>query len=364
MARLFPKDKADFQVTVSTHTIIRFILVVVIAFLALGLLQKMSNVLALIGIAFFLSLALNSPIKGLARHLPGRKRDNRNLATAISMTLVVLIFFGFLVAVLPPLSKQTVTFVKEVPNLVESTKNGEGPLGKFVETYNLQDDVDALSDQLSSKVGNIGSSALSTVGKVGSSLLSMLTVLVLTVMMLIEGPKWTRLARQLIEPKQRPHAEELVVKMNKVVQGYVNGQVVLAAVAAALIAPMLFILDISYPLALVVIIFICGLIPMVGHTIGAVITTIVALFTSVPAALIILGYYILYQQIENYAVQPRVQANSTNMSPLLVFVAVLLGGSVGGLLGALVAIPVMGCIRILVLDFIERRKALPARLEQ
>jgi len=96
----------------------------------------------------------------------------------------------------------------------------------------------------------------------------------------------------------------------------------------------------------------------VGHTIGAVIVTTVALFTSLPAALIILGYYILYQQIENYAVQPRVQANTTNMSPLLVFVALLLGGSIGGLLGAIVAIPVMGCIRILVLDFIDRRDVL------
>jgi predicted PurR-regulated permease PerM len=122
--------------------------------------------------------------------------------------------------------------------------------------------------------------------------------------------------------------------------------------------PMLFILHISNPLALMVIIFICGLIPMVGHTIGAVIVTCVALFHSVTAAVIILAYYILYQQIENYVVQPRIQANATNMSALLVFASVLLGANFGGLLGALVAIPVMGCLRVAVLDYLESRDIL------
>ncbi len=94
------------------------------------------------------------------------------------------------------------------------------------------------------------------------------------------------------------------------VRGFINGQVTLAALAAILIVPALFILHISYPIALMVVIFICGLIPLVGHTIGAIIVTVVALFTSPLAAVIILAYYILYQQIENYLVQPRIQANS------------------------------------------------------
>jgi predicted PurR-regulated permease PerM len=116
------------------------------------------------------------------------------------------------------------------------------------------------------------------------------------------------------------------------------------------------ILGISYPIALAVIVFVCGLIPMVGHTIGAIIVTTIALFTSPVAALIILGYYILYQQIENYLVQPRIQANSTNMSPLLVFSSVVIGVSFSGLFGGLVAIPIAGCIRIAVLDYLQRKK--------
>ena len=137
-----------------------------------------------------------------------------------------------------------------------------------------------------------------------------------------------------------------------------NGQVFLAAIAAALISPMLFILHISYPIALIFVIFICGLIPMVGHTIGAIIITLVALFHSFPAAVAILIYYIVYQQLENYVIQPRIQANTTNLSPLLVFAAIVIGVSFSGLLGGLVAIPIMGCVRVLVIDQIERRHML------
>jgi len=224
-----------------------------------------------------------------------------------------------------------------------------------VEKYNLDSQVEKLSSQLSSRIDDIGGSAVTAVSKIGSSIFAMLTVLVLTVMMLVEGPKWGKLFEGLLPVHRRQRTHRLASEMNKVVRGYVNGQVMLAAIAAVLIVPMLFAMHVAYPLALMVIVFICGLIPMVGHTIGAIICTLVALFTSPAAAVFVLAYYILYQQIENYVVQPRIQANSTNMSPLLVFVAVLLGANFGGLLGALVAIPVAGCVRIVVLDYLERR---------
>lgn len=102
---------------------------------------------------------------------------------------------------------------------------------------------------------------------------------------------------------------------------------------------------------------------MIGHYIGATVVTLVALTQSLTAAIIILAFYILYQQIENYVVQPRIQANATNMSPLLVFMAVILGANFSGLLGALVAIPVMGCVRILVLDYLTYRGKISPRVK-
>jgi predicted PurR-regulated permease PerM len=175
-------------------------------------------------------------------------------------------------------------------------------------------------------------------------------------MMLIEGPRWLRFIRDTLPSGRRKYANQLARDMYKVIKGYVNGQVLLALIAAFMILPGLIVFHVSYPIALMAIIFVCGLIPMVGHTIGAVIVAIVALLHSPLSALGIFLYYIVYQLIENYLIQPRLQANATNMSPLLVFMSVVVGVSFSGLLGGLVAIPLVGCIRVWVLDMLSRRQ--------
>lgn len=362
MARLLPKDSSDFEVTISTHTIIRVILLVALTVVLFLAVRHALHTLTLIGVAVFLSLALNAPVRWLASHLPGRIRGSRSLATAISVVVILVALGAFLVAIVPPIASQTTSFIKSAPQLIRDTQNGTGPIGQFVERYNLQGQVQTLSDQLSTRLNDVSGSAISAAAKIGGSLFATLTVIVLTIMMLIEGPRWRMLIEQVLPSSNKAHTLKLGSEMNKVIQGYVNGQVLLAAIAAVLILPILIITHVSYPAALMVIVFVCGLIPMVGHTIGATIVTIVALFTSFGSAVIVLAYYILYQQIENYVVQPRIQANSTNMSPLLVFISVIIGVNFGGLLGGLVAIPVAGCARILVLDYLSRRQILPSKV--
>jgi predicted PurR-regulated permease PerM len=358
MPHFFSKKPTELEITISNRTLFRVIGVVVASVLLLAAVQRSSHTLTLIGVALFLSLALNAPVRYLSEHLPGKRRGSRGLATGISIGIVLLVLVGFLAAVAPPLARQTTNFAKAAPGLIADARDQNSPIGKFIRDNNLESQIDKISEDLSDKLANVSGSAVSTLSKVGSSIFSTLTVIVLTVMMLAEGPRWGKLFEELLPDKQLPRVKRLSRDMRKVIQGYVNGQVLLAAIAAALIVPVLFITGVSYPLALMVIVFICGLIPMVGHTIGAVIVTTVALFTSLPAALIVLGYYILYQQIENYVVQPRVQANSTNMSPLLVFIAVILGVNFGGLLGGLVAIPIAGCLRIVVLDLLQDKNIL------
>lgn len=358
MARLFPTDNPDFEVTVSTRTVLRIIGLVLATVIAFAAIRQSAHTLTLIGVAVFLSLAFNGPVRWLANHLPGKSRGSRALATGISIFIIAVIFAGFIAAIVPPLVKQTSSFIDAAPGLLENVKNQDSGIGRFIREQNLEGQVNKLASQLSARLGDIGGSAVSTIGAIGSSIFATLTVIVLTVMMILEGPHWRKIFLQLIPERHTGRTERLAHDMNKVIRGFVNGQVVLAAIASLLIVPILFIMHVPYPLALMVIVFFCGLIPMVGHTIGAIIVTTVALFESPLSAIIVLAYYILYQQIENYAVQPRIQANSTNMSPLLVFIAVLLGANFGGLLGALVAIPVAGCLRIVVLDYLEYRNIL------
>jgi predicted PurR-regulated permease PerM len=357
MARL-NSDTREIEFLVSNRTIVRIAVAAILAVIFYSAVRHSVHTLTLIGVALFLSLALDAPVRWIAARLPGRVKGSRGLATGVSIGVVLVLLGAFLWLIVPPLVNQTGSFLRDVPGLVNQVRDQNSSLGVFVRNHHLEGQVNKLSEQLSNRVDNIGGAAVTTLARIGSSLFSTLAVIVLTVMMLAEGPHWGRILMQLIPRRHEERTFRLFQDMQSVIRGYVNGQVLLAVIASILIMPMLFILHISNPLALVVIIFVCGLIPMVGHSIGAAIVTTVALFHSFTSAVVILAYYILYQQIENYVVQPRIQANATNMSALLVFIAVLLGANFGGLLGALVAIPVMGCIRVVVLDYLESRDIL------
>jgi predicted PurR-regulated permease PerM len=346
------------ELTISTETFVRMVLLIVATIIILSALHKASHAFLLIFAAFFLALALNAPVNWLGQHLPGKLRGSRSLATTLSFLIVVILLGAFIAGIVPPLVRQTEGFINAAPHLVQEFRDQNSPVGKIIRKYHLQNQVSSVSNQLSERLKNVGGTAFSTAHSIGTSVFSLVAILVLTFMMLVEGPRWLVLVRDIIPDRHHKVADRLGHDMYRVIKGYVNGQVTLAAIAACLISPAVFILHINYAVALIVIIFICGLIPMVGHTIGAVIVTIVALFHSTSAAVIILAYYLLYQQFENYIIQPRIQANSTNMSPLLVFMSVIIGVSFGGLFGGLVAIPVAGCLRIAALEYLQSRKIL------
>jgi predicted PurR-regulated permease PerM len=354
------EDADEVYVTVATETFVR------LAGLTLGLVvlvlfaRKASHALVLVFTAFFLALALNAPVFWVSKHLPGKKKGSRALATTLSFLIVIILLGGFLASIVPPLVRQTDGLIHAAPKLVRDFKGQNSPIGNLIRHYHLQKQVSSLSSQLSQRSSHISGTAFSTAKKIGSSIFSLLTILVLTFMMLVEGPKWVSFFKDVVPDRHHEFAERVARDMYKVIKGYVNGQVILAAIASVLIMPAVLLLHISYPAALIVIIFICGLIPMVGHTIGAVIVTVVALFHSTTSAAIIFAYYLLYQQIENYLIQPRIQANSTNMSPLLVFASLIVGISIGGIFGGIVAIPIAGCLRIIVLEYLYHERIIDA----
>lgn len=344
------------ELAISTETFIRSIIVVLGTIILVIAVHKAAHALLLLFTAFFLALSLNSPVYWISQHLPGKRRGSRSLATILSFLLVIVFLGAFIASMVPPLIRQTNTFINAAPHLVSELHSQNSTVGQLIRKYHLQGQVNQFSSQLSNNLKHIGGAAFSTARQVGSSIFSLLAILALTFMMLVEGPRWLAFSRDLVPDRRQGLADRLARDMYQVIKGFVNGQVTLALLAACLILPAVLILHISYPAALFVVIFICGLIPMVGHTLGAIIVTFVALFTSTSSAIIILAYYILYQQIENYLIQPRIQANSTNMSPLLVFASVLVGVNFGGLFGGLVAIPVAGCIRIAVLEYLRSQK--------
>lgn len=347
------------EVTVSNRTVVRLILLTLATIVGIRFALSVTNVLVLIFIAFFLALALNPGVSWIARKL---RLKSRVTATGIAYLAVIAVLGAMITYVVPPLGRQTVDFVQDIPRTIDSLQTDDTAPGRFVQHYNLGEQLEGFKDNIEERTKDLRQPVVATAGRVGSALVSIITVLVLTFMMLVEGPIWLDRYWRFLPARRRDHQRKLAGKMYRVVTGYVNGQLLLSLIAASFSFIVLVIastlLDVSVnAVALAGILIFTGLIPMIGNTIGGIIVTLACLFVSAPLALIMAGFFILYQQIENISLQPYIQAKYNELSPLLVFVAALLGIGFGGFLGALVAIPFAGCAKILFLDYLERREA-------
>lgn len=348
--RRAPQQKVE--ISISTATLIRVVVTVLIILLTIGLFRRMADALVIVFMAFFLALALNAPVHWLASRLPGKRRGSRALGTSIAFLIVVAVIGGFIALLAPSAVRETGNFVQSIPSIADSIRDENSTIGHFVKTYDFQDDIDEFTD---SAVNAAKASTGRIFSSIGSGFVTTLSTLVLTFMMLVEGPRWVSRIKRLVPHGKRARTSRLVRDMYGVIRGYVNGQVTLAGIAALCILPAMLVMGVPYAGALAVVVFIAGLVPMLGHYVGATIVTLVALSHSWVSALVVLGFYILYQQVESYTLQPRIQATNTSMSPLLVFLAVVLGANFSGLLGALVAIPIAGCLRILLLEILASR---------
>lgn len=343
------------EITISNRTIFRVVVVLGLAVFSARFFLALTKPLTLVLIAFFLAMALNPAVSWVSKHL---KRQNRTLATAISFISVILVLVTFFSFVIPPLVSQVADFVTEVPASVQNLKSQDSPVGRAIQRYDLDQQIDEFSSNFESMVEP--EPILNTGRKIGEVIVSTFAVLAMTFMMLNEGPAWVKRILSLVPSKQRKHREMLLGKMYRMVTGYVNGQLIVSTIAATLLLVVLLIvsslLDVTVnAVALAGIMAIFGLIPMIGNPIGAVIVVGACLLSSFNLAVIVGVYFLIYSQIENVTLQPYVQSKQNELTPLTVFISALIGISYGGIVGALFAIPVAGCIRIFLIDWIDRK---------
>ncbi len=344
--------KNQIVINVDSRTVVRILVLVVFSLLALEFLQNITRPLILILISGFLALALNPAVSFIASKL---KNQSRAVATGTAYLLVMAFLTAFLAIIIPPLVHQTTDFIDEVPSKINNITSVDSSAHKFVERYQLQDEVTKISENFKDKFSDISKPAISTASTIGTTIVSIIVVFVLTFMMLIEGPVWIKRILDIQPEKSRKHRAMLADKMYKVVVGYVNGQVLVAILGGFFATIMLFIFSQLFdaninPIALGGIIGVFSLLPMIGAFIGWSIVILACLLVSPPLALATLIFAIIYQQIENVSIQPYIQAKTNDLTPLIVFVAALVGVGLGGFLGAFLAIPTAGCIKVLVED--------------
>jgi predicted PurR-regulated permease PerM len=261
--------------------------------------------------------------------------------------LVVAVLIGlFLLAFLPPLIKQGNNLVRDLPAYLNGLRDRSPSLKSLEDRFHFQKSIE---DFARTVPGKLGHEALSFGQRFLGALLSALLVLVLTIYFMLDLP---RLRRGLVRLFPRRHRRSVNQAVNVVIDkvgSYMIGNLIVSAIAgvATFIALTAFRIPFALPLAAWV--AITDLIPMVGATLGAVVCVIVAFATSSlwPHTILVVLFFVLYQQVENYLIVPRVMRSSVEMPAVAVLLAALLGGSVLGLVGALMAIPVAAALRVI-----------------
>lgn len=345
------KDKTTtVNVTFSNKTIIKVVVFIVATLVAINFVSNIAPALRLIIISIFLALALNPAVGWLTRHIPGK---SRLAATAAAYLVVISVLTGFIIIVVPPFVSQMFNLVDQIPLSVQDLQNQDSAIVHFIEEHDLTNDYTKLVGDIKDNLDNVTGRAISAATLIGGGLVALITVLVMTFMMLLEGPRWVQRMVSM-QPKTKVDKRvEVMSDMYRLITGYVNGQLLIAIIAATF---AFFALAISStllhasinPIALAAIVGLIGLIPMIGNTIAAVIVVLFCLFASLPLAIIMAVFFLVYQQVENATLQPYIQSKYNELTPLTVFIAAIIGVSIAGFLGALIAIPIVGCLRIYV----------------
>ena len=357
----FMQPSRHVTVNVTNRTIIRAILLVIAAVLLYKFVGQETHVLTIIVAAAFLAMALNPVVNAIKKWL---KIESRTRATVITFLTVVLLLVGFFALVTPPLVHQTRDFIKDIPNTVAYFQSSDSSVAVFVRDNNLDDRLTQGAKDFASQYSDFGGTLLNTGKRVVGAIVSVLAVIVLTFMMLIEGPKWLKAFWTIAPGKDKERHQNVLHKMYLGVTGFALGQVTLAIVGAFFAFVALTIasdamnVDIN-TVALAGIVAVFALIPMFGTLLSATIVVLVCLLNSVSLAIIMLIYFVVYQQIENHTFQPFVQSRLSQLTPMTVFVAALLGVGFGGILGAIVAVPIASAVKILVEEYVRSRKNQP-----
>jgi predicted PurR-regulated permease PerM len=335
------------------QTVFLVIGLTVLVGLALLLVYLAWNVLTWILVAIFLAVALNPAVeaferRGLARHWAA--------SLVFGLALLALTGIGFLVV--PPLITQVSDFIDAVPDFVDDLTAGRGPLGWLQDEYQIVDRIrEAIERQGAGGVLGLSAGVLDVVRSVITAVVGVITIIFLTYFMLLEGPRTIDGILRIVPESARPRYERVGREIYRAISGYVTGNLLISLLAGTLATLVLFAVGSEFAIALGLLVAILDLIPLAGATLAAiVVSTVVFIETDWVRCLIVIVFFIAYQQFENHVLQPLVYGRTVQLSPLAVLCAVLVGAQLAGILGALLAIPVAGSLIAIAREIIDYRQ--------
>jgi predicted PurR-regulated permease PerM len=337
----------------AVRDIVRIVLVVVSVAIILYLLWRLRKPISWVLISVFLAVALSPPVNYLARSM------KRGFAIAIVYFGLLLVPILLIALIVPPLITEANHFADNVPqyadDVTEFVQENER-LRNLNEDYDITGKLEEEAGKLPNRLGGAAGTLRDIGFGIVSSLFALLTILVMTAFLLGSGKQWCDRIIASRPPEQRERLRRSRDHMAGAVSGYVAGALTIAVIAGTATFIVLTILGVPFSGPLAVLAGLMSLIPLVGATIAAVLIGVVTLFEDFPTATIIWTIWaIAYQQLENNLIQPQIQKRTVNVHPFITIVAVLFGGTLLGIMGAIAAIPIAASIQILVREYVDLR---------
>jgi predicted PurR-regulated permease PerM len=309
------------------------------------------GVLILALIALFLAVSLDPAVRALSRwHI------RRGLAILVVVLVVLGLVAAFLQSVIPTMAEQFQAMVKDFPHYLASLQHRSAGVRQISGRYHLTSQISKL---FASLPGRLSSGALGISRRVFSALAATLTVAVLTIYFLVDLPRLRRSAVLLFPRAHRARFSRVAEVMVDKVGSYMLGNILVSLVAGLAAFAALTALRVPFAVPLAFVVAVTDLIPMIGATLGAVVCITVALLATRlwPTTVLVAAFFVVYQQLENYLIAPRIMRGQVQLSPAAVLLAGLIGGTALGLVGALMAIPIAAGLKVLLTERLQARDA-------
>ncbi|MBE1484716.1 putative PurR-regulated permease PerM [Plantactinospora soyae] len=310
--------------------------------------RNAGSVLVLVFIALFLAIGLHPAVVRLRSWgLP------RGLAVAAVTLTLLAIITGAVFALVPPIASQTGQLIEQVPDYVTQLRRND-TVNDLIVQYDLAGRINsaATTENITRALGGVFGAA----GFIFGTLFNIVTVIVLTIYFMATFDRLRDLGYGLVPATRRDRVRLIGDAILAKVGAYMVGALAIALLAGVSTFVFAIVVGLAYPFALAVVVAICDLIPQIGATIGAVVISLVGFAADVPTGIACAVFFLIYQQVENYLVYPRVMRRSVQVNDVAAIVAALLGVALFGVIGALVAIPAVAAIQLVLREVVLPRQ--------
>jgi predicted PurR-regulated permease PerM len=336
---------------VPLRAILATIVAVIVFYLAGKVIYRLRDVILLIAVSGFIALLLNPLVVALQRRV-GR----RGVAVAVVTLMAVVAFAGLAVAFGYPLVNGISHLADSLPGYVRKAEHGKGWIGHLVTKYHVQTWVKTNAPKLATYGKDLANPVIS-VGKGAITLMiALLTIFVLVVLLLMEGPKLRSGLLGMLAPERARRYSRIAAEVNRSVTGYMLGNFATSIIAGLVVLVTLMILGVPFPFLWALWVALVDFLPMIGGALAGIPVVLFALTQSVTAGIVTLIVFLVYTQVENHILNPVIMSRTVRINPLLVLVSILVGASIGSWVGgifggfvvALLSIPLAGALQVIV----------------